>query len=54
MPIPEHAVEPVQALSLIVLLKAFSNGCAALTGVEAISNSVQVFQPPDRATRPRP
>jgi hypothetical protein len=29
------------------LLRAFSSGCAALTGVEAISNGVQAFKPPE-------
>lgn len=29
-----------------LLLRAFSSGCAALTGVEAISNGVPAFQPP--------
>ncbi|MDQ3023659.1 MAG: APC family permease, partial [bacterium] len=46
MPVPEHAIEPLRGLGLLVVLKAFSNGCAALTGVEAISNSVSMFQEP--------
>src|SRR5262249_46472626 len=29
-----------------LLLRAFSSGCAALTGVEAISNGVPAFRPP--------
>src|SRR3954452_330840 len=29
-----------------LLLRAFSSGCAALTGVEAISNGVPAFKPP--------
>jgi amino acid transporter len=36
-----------QALSLFLLLGAFSNGCTALTGVEAISNGVQAFKKPE-------
>lgn len=36
----------VQAVSLFLLLRAFSSGLSALTGMEAISNSVPVFQPP--------
>jgi amino acid transporter len=47
MPLPEEAVTATQGLGLFVVLKAFSNGCAALTGVEAISNGVQIFQPPE-------
>jgi len=38
------AVEP---LSLFLLLHAFSTGCTALTGVEAISNGIQAFRPPE-------
>jgi hypothetical protein len=34
---------------LLVILRAFSSGCTAMTGIEAISNGVQVFRPP--ATR---
>ncbi|QMV17611.1 amino acid permease [Granulicella sp. 5B5] len=29
-----------------LLMKAFSNGCAAMTGVEAVSNGVQAFKEP--------
>ena len=31
---------------MLLLLKAFSSGCTALTGVEAISNGVPSFRPP--------
>jgi amino acid transporter len=34
-------------LGLFLLLGAFSNGCAALTGIEAISNGVQAFKQPE-------
>ena len=34
-------------LPLFVLLTAFSNGCTALTGVEAVSNGVPAFRPPE-------
>jgi amino acid transporter len=36
-----------QGLSLFLLLGAFSNGCAALTGIEAISNGVMAFKQPE-------
>jgi amino acid transporter len=36
----------VQTVGLLLLLKAFSNGCAALTGVEAIANAVPSFRTP--------
>jgi amino acid transporter len=34
-------------LTVFLLLGAFSNGCSALTGVEAISNGVQAFKKPE-------
>src|SRR6266850_1488145 len=34
-------------LNLLLLLGAFANGCAALTGIEAISNGVQAFKQPE-------
>ncbi|HEX6387652.1 MAG TPA: APC family permease [Anaerolineae bacterium] len=47
-------VEPVPAERTLVgfvyiwlLLRAFAGGCTALTGIEAISNGVQAFQPPE-------
>lgn len=39
--------EPLTTMGLLLLLaRAFSSGCAALTGVEAISNGVPAFQKP--------
>ncbi|MFC5502159.1 APC family permease [Lysinimonas soli] len=35
-----------QAAVVLLLLRAFSSGCSALTGVEAISNGVQAFRRP--------
>ena len=43
MPIPPAAT---QAVTLWLLLKAFSSGCAAITGVEAVSNGVKAFRDP--------
>ena len=37
----------LQPLTLFLLLGAFSNGCAALTGIEAISNGVPAFKKPE-------
>jgi amino acid transporter len=34
-------------LTLFLLMRAFSAGCAALTGIEAISDGVQAFRPPE-------
>lgn len=39
----EHIVEP---LTLFLLLRAFSSGCTALTGIEAISNGITAFKEP--------
>jgi amino acid transporter len=36
-----------QALGLFVILRAFSQGAVALTGVEAISDGVPAFKPPE-------
>jgi len=48
LPPPEHPLPPgTTALPLFVLLTAFSNGCTALTGVEAVSNGVPAFRPPE-------
>jgi len=40
----QTALEPI---SLFLLLRAFSSGCTALTGVEVISNGVPAFRPPE-------
>ncbi len=37
---------PAQAMTLFLLLHAFSNGTTALTGVEAISNGITAFKEP--------
>jgi amino acid transporter len=45
--LPKSPTEPlVQSAYLFVILKAFTNGCAALTGVEAVSNAVPSFRKP--------
>jgi amino acid transporter len=41
---PVHSV--VGAAVLLLALRAFSQGCTALTGVEAVSNGVPNFRPP--------
>ncbi|HTJ29844.1 MAG TPA: APC family permease [Acidobacteriaceae bacterium] len=35
---------PVEAIGIWIILKVFSSGCAAMTGVEAVSNGVQAFR----------
>ncbi len=48
--LPQSAAGPVGApvagVSLFLLLRAFASGCSALTGIEAISNSVTNFADP--------
>ncbi|MFZ4828042.1 MAG: APC family permease [Phototrophicaceae bacterium] len=36
----------LEPLTLLLLLRAFSSGCTALTGIEAISNDTQIFKQP--------
>ncbi len=40
----------LQTVGILLILKAFSSGCSALTGVEAIANGVPLFKEP-RAAR---
>ena len=36
----------LQPIGLFLILRAFSSGCSAMTGIEAIANGVQVFHEP--------
>ena len=36
-----------ETLGLLVLMRAFADGCSAITGVEAVSNGVPAFQRPE-------
>ena len=36
-----------EALTLFLILRAFAAGCAAVTGMEVISNGVKAFRPPE-------
>ncbi len=44
---PRIQYEAKQGLTLFLILRAFSSGCAALTGVEAISDGIPAFKPPE-------
>jgi amino acid transporter len=48
-PVAEPAIPLASTgmLSTFALLTAFSNGCTAMTGVEAVSNGVPAFRPPE-------
>lgn len=41
-----HGEELTQAAVILLILRAFSSGCSALTGVEAVSNGVPAFRTP--------
>lgn len=47
VPVEANQLAGAGALSLFVILRAFSSGCAAMTGVEAISDGVPAFEPPE-------
>lgn len=46
-PVPDQPGGPFQVLTLFLILKAFASGSAAMTGVEAISNGIPAFRPPE-------
>jgi amino acid transporter len=49
-PDPADVIKPpvvIEALTVILLLRAFAGGAVALTGVEAIANGVPAFKPPE-------
>ncbi|MGH2458698.1 MAG: APC family permease [Chloroflexota bacterium] len=46
-PLPHPPVAAVEGLTLFLILRAFASGCSAMTGMEAISNGVPAFQPPE-------
>jgi amino acid transporter len=54
---PAHEVAPVRSVVgfayVYLLLRAFAAGCTALTGIEAISNGVQAFKPPEAVNAAR-
>ena len=45
-PPSEHQPEVISEITLFMLLRAFSGGCTAMTGIEAISNGVTIFKEP--------
>ncbi len=45
IPLPSEA--GTHAMGAFLILRAFAAGCTALTGVEAISDGVQAFKPPE-------
>jgi amino acid transporter len=49
--LPEAPYEPhppgLEGIGLFLLLRAFAAGCTALTGIEAVSDGVPAFKPPE-------
>jgi amino acid transporter len=43
---PARVIHGTEALGFVLVLRAFSSGATAMTGIEAISNAVPAFQPP--------
>ncbi len=46
VPVQHGLPQTVQAVGVLLLLRAFASGCSALTGVEAIANAVPSFRKP--------
>ncbi len=42
--------ETLDGITLLLFLRAFSSGCSALTGVEAVSNAIPSFKEPSQKT----
>ncbi len=47
LPAPAHALTATRAIGAFLVLHAFASGGAAVTGVEAISNGIPAFRPPE-------
>jgi amino acid transporter len=46
-PLPAGEIPVTHALTVFLILRAFSSGCATLTGIEAVSNGIPAFRPPE-------
>lgn len=44
---PEAVRATTSSLGVFLVLRAFSSGCSALTGIEAMANGVPAFKPPE-------
>jgi amino acid transporter len=47
MPMPADALRTSGAIGIFLVLHAFASGGAAVTGVEAVSNGIPAFKPPE-------
>jgi hypothetical protein len=50
-PTPVVGLEPIEGVTVLLVLRAFSSGATAMTGIEALSNAVPAFSRLPRATR---
>jgi amino acid transporter len=46
-PLPAEEVQATHALTPLLVMRAFSSGCVAITGTEAVSNGIPAFRPPE-------
>ena len=46
IPVEPDYAKPLGTITLLLMLRAFASGCTALTGIEAVSNSVPNFRDP--------
>lgn len=46
-PLPPEEVKVTHTLTTFLILRAFSSGCATLTGIEAVSNGIPAFRQPE-------
>ncbi|MDT5412402.1 MAG: hypothetical protein QOG14_4622 [Mycobacterium sp.] len=49
----QHGSGLIMGATLLIVLRAFANGGSSLTGVEAISNTVNAFRPPESSNARR-
>ncbi len=46
-PMPTEEIKATEAVTIFLILRAFSSGCATLTGIEAVSNGIPAFRSPE-------
>jgi amino acid transporter len=46
-PIPPPPLPVTEGVGVLLVLRAFTSGAASMTGIEAVSNAVPAFQPPE-------
>lgn len=49
----QPVIDGIGAVSMLLMLRAFSSGCSALTGVEVVSNAVPTFREPSQRNAKR-